>query len=375
MRPPTSPVNQGVTFVELFFDLAFVFAVNKTVSMFHHGFDWGTIAQATVTFWLVWWAWTQFTWTLNAADTTHPVITGATLAATAIAFFIAVAIPDAFHGHAVLFAVPYVLIRLTGLVLFRWVASADKLGRQGVPTFAFVSVCGLVAVTAGAIAGGTTQQWLWGLAVLLDIVALMTVARSESWTIHPAHFCERHGLFVVIALGESLIVSAIGMKKLTETLNILTVGPLVILTSCGMWWLYFARLKPAMDRAMESSSGAKLSGMARDAYSLVHFLILGGILAFAIAVEHAFAHPGDPIGLEIRIAAAFAVALYGIGTVLAFLRTTGRLLVSRLILTLVTFGTIVLSTGLTPLIGLSVGFVAIVVVAIVEQRSLVDARP
>ena len=369
MRSPSSPEDQGVTFVELFFDLAFVFAVTKTVDLFHHGFGWATIGQATIVFWLVWWAWTQFTWTLNAADTKHQIVVASTLASTAIAFFMAVALPDAFRDRALLFAIPYVAIRVIGLALYLWVASANKAQRQPVQTFTLVSVGGLLAVMGGSIVGGQTQLWLWGLAIFLDIIALMVAARSKSWSIHPAHFCERHGLVVIIALGETLIVVAVGMTVLTEITTFLTVGTLHIATSCGMWWLYFARMKHHMDRAMETAEGARRSAMARDVYSLIHFLILGGIIAFAVAVENGFAKGSDPVGTSVRIAAALSVGLYGGGTVLAFLRATGRLLIPRLILTLVTLGAMVIPS-ITAFTALTVACAAVIIVGVIEHRTL-----
>src|ERR687892_1420470 len=123
-RSLVSPHDQKVTFVELFFDLVFVFAVTQVVRVFHHHPGWGGAAQAVLVFWLVWWAWTQFTWALNAADTTHHLVELGTLLATAVAFFMAVAVPDAFTGGALRFAVPYVVVRVLGLMLYGWVAEA-----------------------------------------------------------------------------------------------------------------------------------------------------------------------------------------------------------------------------------------------------------
>jgi low temperature requirement protein LtrA len=101
-----SPSDQKVTFVELFFDLVFVFCVTQVVSLLHDGVTWRSVGEATLVFWLVWWGWTQFTWALNAADTTHPRVEIATLVATGVAFFLAVGIPSAFHGHARWFGSP-----------------------------------------------------------------------------------------------------------------------------------------------------------------------------------------------------------------------------------------------------------------------------
>ncbi|MCH8246992.1 MAG: low temperature requirement protein A [Bacteroidetes bacterium] len=126
-----SPEDQTVTFVELFFDLVFVFSVTQVVSFFHHGVSWSTAGSAVLVFWLVWWAWTQFTWALNAANTDHQHIQIAMLLATAIAFFMAIAVPDAFGNKALWFAIPYVMVRLVGLHVYTKVTVTNEKQHEG----------------------------------------------------------------------------------------------------------------------------------------------------------------------------------------------------------------------------------------------------
>jgi low temperature requirement protein LtrA len=150
-----SPENQSVTFVELFFDLVFVFSVTQVVGLLHDGITPDAVGRSILVFWLVWWAWTQFTWALNAANTTHPVVELGTLFATAVAFFMAVALPEAFEGRGLWFAVPYVLVRSIGLTLYSWVARvADPAQHAAVRYFWLVSSgasrrCSWAATSAG----------------------------------------------------------------------------------------------------------------------------------------------------------------------------------------------------------------------------------
>ena len=204
----SSPDDQSVTFVELFFDLVFVFSVTQIVGLLHEGLDWQVVGQVILVFWLVWWAWTQFTWTLNAADTTHPWVQFGTLLATAVAFFMAVALPGAFGDRALWFAITYVLVRAIGLILQAWVTSEDPLQKAAVRIWIIVSLGGLAAVLLGGLIGGAMQYWLWAAAIVLDLIAGAIGGRLEGWNLHPEHFAERHGLFVIIALGETLIVAA-----------------------------------------------------------------------------------------------------------------------------------------------------------------------
>jgi hypothetical protein len=114
-RPITTTEDQSTTFIELFFDLVFVYAVTQTVSLVHEELSWAGVAHAVIVFWLVWWAWTQFTWALNSADTTHPAVDAVMLAATALAFLMAVTVPDAFGDAGGWFAATYMRSGSSGL--------------------------------------------------------------------------------------------------------------------------------------------------------------------------------------------------------------------------------------------------------------------
>ncbi len=367
-RRIVSPEDQSATFIELFFDLVFVFSVTQVVELFHHGVHEYVVGQAILVFWLVWWAWSQFTWALNAADTTHTLVELGTLLATAVAFFMAVAVPDAFHGSASLFALTYVLVRVIGLALYAWVASADPSQHAAVRVFAAFSLGGLVAVVTGGIFGGTAQYWLWGLAIVLDIVAAAIGGQLEGWNLHPEHFGERHGLFVIIALGETLIVAAGGMTGALWTDDLVSVGVLVVGIACAFWWSYFTRAKPTLDCALESSRDADRASMARDVYSLLHFPMLCGVIAFAVTAEEAIAHPGEPLTVSGRIALALALILFVGGMAFAVLRATGQLPLPRLLISAGAAVAIVAMTGFVAPVSLGIAFLGVVCVAIWEHK-------
>ena len=276
----TSPEDQSATFVELFFDLVFVFSVTQVVGLLHDGITGESVGQAILVFWLVWWAWSQFTWALNAADTTHSLVELGTLIATAVAFFMAVTLPEAFHDRAIWFAMTYVLVRAIGLAMYYWVAHEDPTHRAAVRTFSILSVGGLVFVLVGGILGGSGQYLLWGLAIVLDLVAAGIAGQVEGWNIRAEHFGERHGLFVIIAFGETLIVAGSGIIDAVWTSELIGIAVLVVLITCCLWWTYFQRAKPQLDSALENSGGPVQSTMARDAFTLAHFLMVGGIIAY-----------------------------------------------------------------------------------------------
>jgi low temperature requirement protein LtrA len=320
MASVSSPGDQRVTFVELFFDLVFVFCVTQVVSLLHEGVTWRSVGEAVLVFWLVWWAWTQFTWALNAADTTHPRVEVATLLATGVAFFLAVGIPSAFHGHALWFAGTYVAVRVLGLLVYDWVAWTDVSQRAAVRRFSLLSVGGMVAVLIGGVLGGSAQYVCWAIAIALDLGAAAVGGREEGWNLHAEHFSERHGLFVIIALGESLIVAALSLADGEWPASQVLTAILAVAIAGTMWWSYFVRSKAELDHALESTEGRRRSMLARDAYSIIHFPMLLGIIAFAATVEHALSHPTDPLGGPVRALLAASVVLFTGGMAVALTR-------------------------------------------------------
>jgi low temperature requirement protein LtrA len=366
-----SPESQGVTFVELFFDLVFVFSVTQIVGLLHHDFSLLVVGQAILIFWLVWWAWTQFTWTLNAANTDHAYVEIATLLATAVAFFMAVALPDAFGERALWFAITYVIVRGIGLVLNYWVASGDPSGRSAVRGFLIMSCGGFILVLAGGFLGSPWQLWLWAGAILLDLVAVQVAGNFEGWNIHPEHFSERHGLFIIIALGETLIVAAGRVTGIVWTDSLLVMAILAVTITCALWWTYFPRAKPILDHALETSQGSDKTHIARDVYSLLHFVMLLGVIAYAFAVEEGVAHPEEPLAIESRLALGLGLFLFVGGMAIAIWRATKRVLVPRLVLILGTALVILAVSGVPAVISLVLALTGILIIAMVEQRTLI----
>ena len=368
-RSLVSPDDQKVTFVELFFDLVFVFGVTQVVKLFHDGITVGHTAQAILVFWLVWWGWTQFTWALNAADTTHPLVELATLAATAIAFFMAIAIPSVFRGGALWFALPYVLGRVVGLMLYAKVAYLNNPSQHAaVKRFSLISMSGLLAVLIGGFFGGSLLYVFWGIAILLDVVAATIGARSEHWQIHPDHFSERHALFVIIALGESLIVAAAGVASARWTGLLLATGVLAVAATCALWWSYFVMARGRLEHALASCRGAQQSEMARDCFSLIHFPLLFGIILYAAVIEEAVLHPDHHLGFAARLALGAGIALFVGGTGLALWRSGTRFPWPRVV-----WSGALLALLLPPLIDLPAAALGLALTAVAAQ-SLLDYR-
>ena len=361
-----SPEDQRVTFVELFFDLVFVFCVTQVVKLLHDGVTWRAVGEVVLVFWMVWWAWTQFTWALNAADTTHPRVEMATLLATGVAFFLAVGIPSAFHGHAMWFAGTYVSVRVLGLLVYDWVAWTDPSQRAAVRRFSVVSLGGMLAVLVGAYLGGPGQYALWSIAIGLDLVAAAVGGRSEGWNLHPEHFSERHGLFVIIALGESLIVAALSLSDGELPIDQVTMAVLGVAIAGTMWWSYFARSKQELEHALESAEGVERSTLARDVYSVLHFPMVLGIVAFATTIEHALAHPHDLLGLPGRSLLAASMLLFAGGMAVALARAGRPISLARRWIPLATAATVISLANVQALVSLAAVLAGMMLMALAE---------
>jgi len=356
----SSPADQKVTFVELFFDLVFVFCVTQVVSLLHDGVTWRAVGEVVLVFWLVWWGWTQFTWALNAADTTHPRVEVATLVATGVAFFLAVGIPSAFHGRPLWFAGTYVVVRVLGLLVYDWVVWTDPSQHAAVRRFSLVSIGGLAAVLIGGILGGQAQYVWWSLAIALDVGAAAIGASAEGWNLHPEHFTERHGLFVIIALGESLIVAALSLTDGEWPLAQVVAAVLAVAIAGAMWWSYFSRNKQELDVALEAVEGAERATLARDAFSIIHFPMLLGVIAFAASVERAIGHATDPLGLAGRWLLAASVVLFTGSMALALMRAGRPVSLARRVIPIVTAAAVIALSAVSAVVSLGVVLVGMI---------------
>lgn len=303
---------QGATFVELFFDLVFVYAVTQLTSAVLHDLTWAGVGRAALLFWLVWWSWTQFTWTLNAADTEHIWIRLPTLAATAVAFFLAQAVPDAFTTAGLWFAASYALVRLIGLGVQGWLLGADRTERASFLSFALPSLVGIMLVLAGALVGRELRPWLWAGAVLADILTAEFAGRGV-WAIEPGHFAERHGLIVIIALGESLIAAGVATTDLERDMVFALTTAGAVTATCALWWLYFGTLHSRFEVRLASQNDYDKGRYARDVFSLWHASVVAGVIGMAVGIEEAVAHPDEALSSEASLALTLGVALFAGG--------------------------------------------------------------
>lgn len=298
------------SFVELFFDLVFVFAITQVAATIHADHSAVGWVHAALLLWLMWWAWSQYTWAANAIDVDARGVRMALLAVTGLTLVAAVALPEAFADRGALFAVPYVLVRLAGLGMYWLGLRGEPEHQAALRSYLPVAVASPFLVLAGGLAPDGARAWLWGAAVLVDVVSVIAAGRGE-FRVAPAHFAERHGLIVIIALGESIIAIGATMAGLVITPLGLTSLVLAFAVTALLWWAYFDRSAEAMEHALVDQPDARLRGRtARDVFTLGHLPIVAGVILFAVGVEEVLLHPSAAAPGFGRLAMGLGVALF-----------------------------------------------------------------
>ena len=375
VRHLISPHDQSADFVELFFDLVFVFAITKVTHMVAHHLDLKHAAQALLAFWLIWWAWTQFTWTLNAADTRRPEIRLATLVATAVAFVMAASTDLAFSAGALWFAVPYIVVRVLGLGIYFVIAGTMEGERRAVVVVAAISTIGFALVVIGALADPAVRVWWWLGTVVVDMIAVGVAGRFRSWNVRSEHFAERHGLIVIIALGESLIVSASAVGKADLAGDILWAGGLAVAVTCLLWWSYFGWISGRLEDRLTSAAEEDRGKMSRDVYTLPHFPLICGIIAVSIGFEKILGHPHDPLTAPIVATLAAGVLLFVGSTSTSVWFASRTPLVPRFAILALTMGAAFFAVGRPPVVALGLLAGGLLLVNIVEWEKCRNLIP
>ncbi|MCH8813122.1 MAG: low temperature requirement protein A [Gemmatimonadetes bacterium] len=365
-----SPADQGATFVELFFDLVFVFAITRVTHYAVHHMDAHGLVRSLIVFWLIWWGWTQFTWALNAANTEHHQVRLGTLIATGVAFVMAVSVENAFAPRtegAIWFASSYVVVRVLGLGIYYRVAS-DAHHRASVVTFSLLSLLGLVAVLAGGLVDPDPREWIWLGAIAFDLGAAWIVGNSGCWALHAGHFAERHGLIIIIALGESLIVAG---SALTSEVSRATMaaGAIALFMTCLLWWTYFGWVAEVLEEHLIGQAGQARARLGRDAYTFWHFPLVSGIVALAVGFETAL-HPADYTLTQTAVAVGLGLTLFLVSTAGALHRAAGCVLWSRLIVLVLTLGGLAVSTSSSAQQILGICCLGLLVIVTIEQITI-----
>jgi low temperature requirement protein LtrA len=291
--------EQRVTPLELFFDLVYIFAVTQLSHRLLEHLSLRGALETLLLLVVVWSAWVGTVWITNWLDPDRLSVRLMLVAVMLASLVMSVAIPDAFGERGLMFALAYVAIQVgrTAFVLIA-LGGTHQLSRNFQRVLSWYVASGALWIMGGLLEG-EARYVLWGLALSVDfcgpIAGFWTPSlgrtRTGEWTIEGGHFAERCRLFVIIALGESLLVTGTTFGEIEASTATVSAFVLAFFGSVALWWIYFSRGTEAASGIISSSEDP--GRLARSAYTYFHIPIIAGIIAFAAADELTVAHPGE----------------------------------------------------------------------------------
>ena len=373
-RPHDDGHEQRTTTLELFFDLVFVFAITQVSHLLLDNLTWQGAGQAALALLVVWWAWNYTTWVTNELDPGSIVVRLMLLGLMFASLLMAVAIPGAFGDRALLFAGSYVAIQV-GRHTFLTLGTATRgtIERErSARILVWLTAAGALWL-AGGFADGDARTALWVAALAIDYVAPLVLywvpARprlgNSTWEVGTAHFAERFQLFLIIALGETIVIIGATTAQLElDTARVAALG-LAFLSTAALWWLYFDFVARIAERRLELAR--ERTKLARDAYTYLHVVIVAGVILSGVGDELVITHPTDALPSEEVGAVVSGPALYLLALAMFRLRMAGSIAWKRLAgaLACIVVG-LVLSSA--PALVLAAALVAVLVGVIASER-------
>jgi low temperature requirement protein LtrA len=355
--------------------LVFVFAITQVTAFLSDHPTWTGLVQGLALLAALWWAWVGYSWLTNNAVRAEEATPArlVVLAAMAAMLIASLAVPDAFGEAGILFGGAYLVVRLLHLALYAYTTGDSPEARRTVIGFAPGFLGGpMLLVVAGSL-DGPAQGVLWALALAIDYgVALLRGV--SGFRVHAGHFVERHGLIIIIALGESIVAIGVGAAGLELGTGVVLATILGMVLAAGLWWAYFDYVALAAERRLIRAQGHERATLARDSYSYLHLPMVAGIVLVALGVKKTLAHVGDPLGIIPAVALCGGVALYLLGHNAFRLRDVGSLSIPRLAATAISLALIPAAEWMPALITLAAMATLLVALAAYETYHLPEPR-
>jgi low temperature requirement protein LtrA len=340
VTPPSAPPSRRlsavlrtgsrVTPLELFFDLVFVLAITQCTALMAAQPTWAGLAKGLLVLGTLWWSWVGYSWLTSVIDPEEGVVRLVFFASIAALLVVSLCVPEAFGDLGLLFAGAYAVVRAAHLVLFRLASRDDPALARSVAGLAASTAVGVGLLVAASFADGPLQGALWALALLLDAGGPYLFG-ADGWKLIPGHFAERHGLIVLIAIGESIVAIGVGAEAGVDA-GVVTAAVLGVAVAAALWWLYFDVVAIVAERRLSAAApGRERNELARDSYSYLHFPMVAGIVLLALGLKKTLGDVADPLKLVPAAALLGGVALYLLAHVAFRLRNVRTLNVPRLV--------------------------------------------
>lgn len=364
--------------VELFFDLAYVFAFSQLVGLLIADPTWAGVGRATLLFAAMWLPWQQLTWAANAISGNGRPVRLLFLAATVLSVPMGASTSTALEGGGTVFAFALVGIMLIGF-------SMQALGAVGRTDYRDVifgwiapNLVAMAVLLVGSFFDGNARVVLWLASAAIVLWAMIKAAEGE-WPVRSGHFAERHGLIVIIALGEVIVAIGVPVVSALQAGESLTPATIAALLASGafaglLWWAYFDRPSPGLEHRSSQLSGREIGHYVRDVYTWAHAPIVLGIITAAAALEEITLHPVDTVDLEFRAMLAGGLSLFLLGVFLAVWRAFRAHATERVIGAVVIIVLVFAGASLQGVVLLSLVVVVMAVVLLAEHRRVERLR-
>ncbi|OAN42036.1 low temperature requirement protein A [Mycolicibacterium iranicum] len=324
------PDERSVGYLELFFDLTFVFAMSQVTHLMLHDISWQGFGRGVLALLALWWAWVCYGWLTNLFEIARVTHTALMITAMAAMLIAVTALPTAFTTGALVFALALLAVRLINAGMFiasvsRGEAELASAIRRLVPGL----LVGPVLIVAGAFVPSPYREMLWVAAAVADFGSPL-IAGINGLRVVPSYFVHRHGLVIIIALGEAVIALGAGASESVHHPGVLGAVVLGILITGTMWWTYFGLTTGAEER-LRLTPASERPQLARDAYSYLHLPLVAGIVFFALGARVSVEHIDEPLAPLAALALTGGVALFYAGEVAYRWRDHRQLTVDRLV--------------------------------------------
>ncbi|MGH2965408.1 MAG: low temperature requirement protein A [Solirubrobacterales bacterium] len=345
--------GERVTPLELFFDLVFVLALTQCTALMYHHPTWEGLAQGMLVLGVLWWSWTGYAWLTSVVDPEEGAVRIAMFAAMASLLLVAICVPEAFDSLALEFALAYGAVRAAHIALFILASRDDPALRRSTVGLAAGTAIGVGLLLAASLFDGLAQAAVWSLALLLDMAEPFFFG-SEGWKLVPGHFAERHGLIIIIALGESIVAIGAGAEA-SLTAGIAAAAVLGVAVAAALWWTYFDVVALVSARRLaRAPEGRERNELARDSYSYLHFPMVAGIVLVALGMKKTLGSVSDPLDIELAFALLGGVAFYLLGLVAFRFRHIHSINRQRLLVALILFALLPAAVALPALASLAI---------------------
>jgi low temperature requirement protein LtrA len=359
--------GERVSPLELFFDLVFVLALTQCTAFMAHDPTWKGLAQGLVILALLWWAWVGYAWFTSVADPDDGSVRLVLLAAMAALLVASLCIPDAFGDLGLTFALAYGAFRLAQIALFLVASREDPELRHSVLGLALSTGFGVGLVVVGSLVDADARLAVWFGALVFDMAGPLFID-TAGWRLVPGHFAERHGLIVIVALGESIVAIGVGAEAGVDG-GVILAAVLGVALAGAFWWAYFDVASLAAAQRLATIEPIKVrNALARDAYSYLHLPMVAAIVLVALGMKSTLAHVGDPLHWETSVALIGGTSLYLLAHVAFKYRSLAIVGLPRLVAALVLLAAIPVGHEVDALA--SVGLVAAVLWAMLAVEGV-----